>query len=290
MVLAKKRESRERASESNSIYSDVDEDVVEEIVEKVNESVILLRFPCFDFFRNTHICESSMYKSSISSSPKTSSEVAGDTSSTPTEYVFDPTLVQVDPASSLDAPHPILILNKGTDNEMKFVGSWLESEYSMRGTHGSGVNRAVILLRQHCGSKEEMSVKKLPRLETIQNPSEVPSSLSLSEERKNQEKVSGPFLRSSPLAVEGNADGPIGSSSDAFTSSLRNELEDSKRESTFPSPTSPRAAVEVASIFSHDPVGITADEVRENRAKVLHTVYTKSIYVPSAVLVLHPLP
>lgn len=293
MVLAKKHAGRKRVSEPSAIHNAVDEDIVEEIVEKVDESVILLRFPCFDFFRNTHICESSIFESSIASSSQKSSKVSGDTSSSPTEYVFDPTLIEVDPTSSLDASNPILILNKGTDNEMKFVGSWLESECTMRGTHGSGVNRAVVLLRQHRGSKEEMSSKKLPRLETTQNSTEAASSELLSGERKNQDIALDPFLRSHRRAVEGSADGPSGCSSTVFTppsSSLPNELEDCKSESTINSKTSPRAAVEVASIFSHDPVGKTADEVRENRVKVLNTVYTKGIYVPSAVLVLHPLP
>lgn len=321
MAAGKKRSSAEIRSSSHSPDEGAAEEAVEEIVEKVEDSVILLRFPCFDFFRNTHICEARPSDRGVVSSTTTGSaegdgaaplssasskcsplsEVGQPSSSTisSAEFVFDATLLQVDPSSSLKESHPILVLNKGTDQEMRFVGSWEESEGTMHGALGSGVNRAVIMLRQHRGEDEEYKNRKKTKYEGTQNEAEKSSNQLLSDAVSKGDGARGGPLPTPSQAMQcsGSRVASFFASSDpvvppflsSTASSLSGELDGKKESEALSTVSSLRAPMEVASLFSHSQAGVTADDARENKAKVLHSVYTKAIYIPSSVLVLHPL-
>lgn len=79
------------------------------------EFIVLVRFPQFDFFRNTHVCEDG-------------------------DGQFDPKLLEFDRAT-VGSQHPILVLNKGRTNEQRFIGHWDE------GISGhTGFNRVVVSL------------------------------------------------------------------------------------------------------------------------------------------------
>lgn len=279
MAPSRKDHEDEIKSVPHCLDEGVEDDVVEEIVEKVEDSVILIRFPCFDFFRNTHICESRLRPSGIPPSDPSGSDGAHGY-----DFIFDPTLLQVDSSSSLDAPHPILVLNKGTDKEVKFVGSWEESEYSMKGANSHGVNRAVILLGQHREVEEESQNNKIPKYELGQSRTEKIESNSPNGEGKTIDKALVPASSS----TFSSAISPSSLSS-PFSLSKHNDKDSKKGSTAQPASSSYRGGMEVASLFSHAEAGLTADEARENKAKVIDTVYVKDIFVPSSILVLHPL-
>lgn len=113
-----KRGREEEKDEYEEIYEDV------EVVRSV-----LIRFPCFDFFSHVGLCEEEQRAAE-----------GGDTASDP---IFRPDAVIID-KQSLTTEHPVLVLNKGTEKEMRFRGYWSDVDTMQHVT-----NRAVLCMKKH---------------------------------------------------------------------------------------------------------------------------------------------
>ncbi|CCW71092.1 unnamed protein product [Phytomonas sp. Hart1] len=97
-----------------------------ETVEAVEH--ILLRFPCFDYFRNVHVCERPSEGGPASP-----------------EAIFHPGGVQFDEESPPErgVAHPLVFLNPGSPSRMVFRGSW---EETLPEGEGGRTNRVILHL------------------------------------------------------------------------------------------------------------------------------------------------
>ncbi|CCW60979.1 unnamed protein product [Phytomonas sp. EM1] len=114
-----------------------------ETIETIEEEeYILLRFPCFDFFRNVHLCEQ---------------RVGGEPS--PSGVVFNAEGVsfsaEFPPSRSVESP--LVFLNAGTPTAMGFRGSWEE----LAEREGGQTNRVILhLTRRAKGEGDAEKVEK----------------------------------------------------------------------------------------------------------------------------------
>lgn len=229
------------------------ESVIEETCEVEETHAVLVRFPCFDFFRHVRVCErtrdlqpatsddaakaSASLASALSDTtfrsgapPVTSTHDTADVAFAPEAAVFIP--------GTLETDAPRLLLNGGTPHEMLFEGQWTE----VTGEGVSVTNRAVVHLSA---------------------------------------KTAG--IAVSPAALPLNTS-PI--MSDAAKSP---ELARAAAES-FPASASQATAtpaLPIASLLTHTLAGVTADEERRQRAEQQKGWTYDRIDVPSAVLVMH---
>jgi hypothetical protein len=221
--------------------------VVEEMEEVTEYQTILLRFPCFDFFRHVHLCETTIGEeeevqgggsspqlphpspelseggaAEVQPGPKPSAKVWSGPR-TGHESRFAPQALQFVP-NTLATDTPVAVLNGGTANEMIFEGQWCE----VAGDGTAVTNRAVL----------HLSPEKTTR--PAQRMSEVP----------NTERPSPP--------------------SASFAAS----------------PVAPTTSIPVASLLPHAAVGVTADEERRARTEDLKGWVYDRVDVPTAVLVM----
>lgn len=220
--------------------------VVEEIDEVHEYHTILLRFPCFDFFRHVHLCETSRpavaehaedlapraataaASTHAPSVNKTAASATDTIPETPSSSLSPHGAVRFAPEALQFVPHtlatdrPVAVLNEGTTNVMVFEGQWSE----VVGDGTAVTNRAVVHL-----ASEEAVVAQTGRPPT---PS---SSL-----------MPAPASRSPAAAASA------------------------------PSP--------VASLLPHADAGVTADEERRTRTEQLRGWVYDRVDVPSAVLVM----
>lgn len=226
-------------------------DVIVEVEEEIEDSIVLVRLPHLDFFSQTHLCESPCEAAAGHSSGLHAGK--GEPSSCGT-YVFDPNALGVEldehGRSTLASAHPRFVLNKGTPNEMRLVGTWQETSRT-----GGVTNRAVIKLEK----RRDATSIEVGSSHTIQQ-------VSLSSAASSS--VQHP-------SATGTAFNAATTAGDAHTND-----EDTNASST------PGV---VASLFAHAQAGITADEVRQTRLNASSNIQTTAIYAPSAVLVLHPI-
>ncbi|KPI87696.1 hypothetical protein ABL78_3234 [Leptomonas seymouri] len=113
--------------------------VIEEIEDVYEYQTILLRFPCFDFFRNVHLCE--VASDNLDESSSTHAAPASSSSRARREMSFAPEALQFLP-NTLETDAPIAVLNRGTASEMIFEGQWCEAV----GDGTAVSNRAVVHL------------------------------------------------------------------------------------------------------------------------------------------------
>ncbi|CBH17053.1 hypothetical protein, conserved [Trypanosoma brucei gambiense DAL972] len=128
--------------EDDSERKDTEESFVEEILTVEEKRTILLRFPCLDFFRNAHICET------LCNSAQDASK--GGTSGMETK--FAPEALRFD-ADTLETPHPIVRLRTREFGELVFEGTWCQVS-EINGGRGSMSNRVVVHL---CERSDEQS-------------------------------------------------------------------------------------------------------------------------------------
>ncbi|CAM45384.1 conserved hypothetical protein [Leishmania braziliensis MHOM/BR/75/M2904] len=228
--------------------------VIEETCEVEEVHTVLVRFPCFDFFRHVRVCERTRDPRPVKSSdavkgsaiparelpdvvisdggapPITSSHGVAEAAFTPEAALFIP--------GTLETDTPQLLLNAGTPCEMRFEGQWTE----VIGEGASITNRAIV----HVSSKTTG---------TAVPPAALPlsSSAVVSDAAKSPE----------PACL--NVESLPASSSQATTT-----------------PAQP-----IASLLTHTLAGVTADEERRQRAEQRKGWTYDRIDVPSAVLVMH---
>lgn len=240
-----------------------EDDVLVEVVEKIEESVVLVRLPHLDFFTQTHLCEVPSRGGTGSGGSSSAQTMGAKESATPTHagddkggecrYVFDPTALQVENdasgCSTLATAHPRFVLNRGTQNEMHLVGTWQETSATSLGL----TNRAIVGLEKKTPEEPEASAAGgSETLYPLRLSTTEPSS-SASPPRQGEGALTVPTPAPAPATTTGAATAPV------------------------------------ASLFAHANAGLTSDEVRQTRLKASTAVQTTAIYVPSAVLVLHPI-
>lgn len=107
----------------------------EEIVTVEEQSSILVRFPCFDFFRNVHICEG------MAADPPSPEAQGEDVQAS--SLVFRPEALVFVPGT-IDTDRPLAVLNAGLSSEMHFAGHW--EECTGRNGLPEYTNRAIVHL------------------------------------------------------------------------------------------------------------------------------------------------
>lgn len=227
--------------------------VIEETCEVEETHTVLVRFPCFDFFRHVRVCERARDPQPATSddAAKASASLATALSDTAFRSGAPPVTSTHDTAEAAFAPEaavfipgtletdtPRLLLNGGTPHEMLFEGQWTE----VAGEGVSVTNRAVV----HVSAKTA----------GIPVPPAAP---------------------------------PLNSSSIVSDAAASPELARTTVES-FPASSSQATATSappIASLLTHTLAGVTADEERRQRAEQQKGWTYDRVDVPSAVLVMH---
>ncbi|KPA80917.1 hypothetical protein ABB37_04317 [Leptomonas pyrrhocoris] len=158
--------------------------VVEEIEEVHEYQTILLRFPCFDFFRNVHLCE--MAGDDLGKPASSSTALAAPETRTRGEAKFAPEALQF-LTHTLDTDTPIAVLNRGAASEMVFEGQWCE----VSGDGTAVTNRAVVHLASEAAG---------PLTQTSEVPSAVAASSSSASSARETSSAVASLL---PHAVAG---------------------------------------------------------------------------------------
>lgn len=121
--------------------------LVEEVEEVIEMETILLRFPCFDFFRNVHMCETT----------------EGSARFAPEALAFV--------SHTLATSTPVVVLNGGSSNEMVFEGQWCD----VVGDGLATTNRAVVHL---CAEADAAPSSPMQETFAAAAPSSLPDSSS----------------------------------------------------------------------------------------------------------------
>lgn len=121
--------------------------VVEETEEVIEDVTILLRFPCFDFFRHVQLCEARdghrRDAATTATEPPTAVITKADTILRQAKSTrFAPEALRF-AAGTLNTDAPVAVLNGGTAHEMVFEGQWCE----VCGDGTAVTNRAVVHLQ-----------------------------------------------------------------------------------------------------------------------------------------------
>ncbi|KAG5499248.1 hypothetical protein JIQ42_04061 [Leishmania sp. Namibia] len=227
--------------------------VIEETCAVEEVHTVLVRFPCFDFFRHVRVCERARdpRPATCDSSVKASASPATELPDTiscdgapPLTLLHDAANTTFAPEAALFVPGtletdtPLLLLNAGTPQEMLFEGHWSE----VAGEGVSITNRAVV----HVSPKTAGAAVPSAAL---------PSSSS---------SIVRSVAKSPELACRTAESLPASSSQATATSALP-----------------------IASLLTHTLAGVTADEDRRQRAEQLKGWAYDRIDVPSGVLVMH---
>ncbi|GET89747.1 hypothetical protein, conserved [Leishmania tarentolae] len=227
--------------------------VVEETCELEETHTVLVRMPCYDFFRHVRLCECPRdpKRAPSDDASKTSAILASalphtvyDSETPPVASTQDADSAAFAPAAAvfihgtLETDAPRLVLNSGTPREMLFEGRWTE----VAGEGVSVTNRAVV----HISAKAE------------------------------------------GVAVSSTAS-PLNSSSTTNDASKSAELlcPTTKSFPALSSQATVTSALPIASLLTHTFAGVTADEERRQRAEQQKGWSYDRVDVPSAVLVMH---
>ncbi|KAG5501450.1 hypothetical protein JKF63_03279 [Porcisia hertigi] len=251
-VGASKAHERRRLVKGADVGLPFHASVIEEVCVVEEVHTVLVRFPCFDFFRHVRLCEgtrdplSSVYgdvKSSATLANDLSDTVVDDRAHPPTssccaaDAVFVPEAAFFIPGT-LETDTPQLLLNSGTPHEMRFEGQWAE----VAGEGACITNRAIVHVsanaREVAASPGARHLQPLPTASAAAKPSEL-----------------------------------AGLTTEALPASS--------------SPATAASAIPVASLLTHTFAGVTADEERRLRAEQQKGWTYDRIDVPSAVLVMH---
>lgn len=225
--------------------------LVEEVDDVEEVHTVLVRFPCFDYFRNVHLCEGRSVappkaatavvgrKSPTSAAAGRWDSVAGSssggtvlaTSQPPKpapESAFVPGAVSF-VADTLETDTPVLLVNAGTPRKMRFTGQWCE----VAGNGVAASNRAILHVAPKPGTDAGGGTDSSTGVDALRPATE---------------------------------DGGVGAS---------------------PSQGSAGTSQPIPSLFPHAVSGVTADEKRHQQAELRKGWVYDRIDVPSAVLVMH---